>query len=46
MIAKTKRLEIRPLKEENWREFLRLDGDPRVMKHIHQGATLLNCYKT
>ncbi len=39
MIARTKRLRIQALEEENWKEFLRLDGNSQVMRYIHQGAT-------
>lgn len=39
MIAKTKRLSIRKLKEEDWTNLLRLDGDSQVMRYIHDGET-------
>jgi RimJ/RimL family protein N-acetyltransferase/8-oxo-dGTP pyrophosphatase MutT (NUDIX family) len=39
MIAKTKRLRIQALKEDDWKDFLRLDENPQVMRYIHQGNT-------
>lgn len=39
MIAKTKRLRIEALKEEDWKELFQLDSKPEVMRFIHQGRT-------